>query len=88
MTTDEIGHAERITLHQGFTAELGSATCAPSRAARPHLAQQVVGVPLRIVEHAPAHHFEVRNARRQQGFGPGDATRLLEVAPAVMPRNT
>jgi hypothetical protein len=25
----------------------------------------VIGVPLRIVEHAEAHHFEVENARRQ-----------------------
>ena len=31
--SDEIGHAERVTPHQGFIAELGSATCAPSRAA-------------------------------------------------------
>jgi hypothetical protein len=29
---DEVGHAERVTLHQGFMAELGRATWAPSRA--------------------------------------------------------
>jgi hypothetical protein len=27
---DEIGHAGRVRLHQGFMAELGSASCAPS----------------------------------------------------------
>jgi hypothetical protein len=33
------------------------------------LAQQAVGVPLRIVEHAAARPFDVGNARRQQAFG-------------------
>jgi hypothetical protein len=31
---DEIGHVERVTLHQRFMAKLRNATCAPSRAAR------------------------------------------------------
>jgi hypothetical protein len=53
---NEIGHAERVTLHQGFTAELGSATCAASRAARPRSdATAGCRCTLGIVERADAY---------------------------------
>jgi hypothetical protein len=73
---DEIGHAERVTLHHGFMAEPGSATLAPSRAAGPRLPQRAVNIALRIVEHPEAHPFEVGNAERQQAFDRAAAARI------------
>jgi hypothetical protein len=67
--------------HQGFMAELGSATC--GRAGPPGRGL-AVGVPLGIVQHAEGHPFEVWNARRQQAFGPDDATRI-DASPRRLP---
>ncbi len=74
---DEIGHAERVTLDQGFMAELGSATCAPSRAAVPRSCATGGWRPTSYRRaRRGAHPFEVRNARHQQAFGAGDAARI------------
>ena len=48
------------------------------------LPQQAIGAPVRIVEDAEAHPFEVGNAWRQQAFGPGDAARI-ENGPRRLP---
>jgi hypothetical protein len=70
---DRVGHAGRVTLHQGVAANLRIATRAPSRAAR--LRSCATGAPLRNVETQP---FEVGNARHQQAFGLDDAARIKD----------
>jgi hypothetical protein len=56
---DEVGHAERVTLPRALWRNSGARTVRRAGPPGRGLAQQAVGVPLRVVAHAEAHPFEV-----------------------------
>jgi hypothetical protein len=58
---DEIGHAEHVTRIRALWRNSGARPLRRAKLPGRGLAQQAVGVPPRIVEHAEAHPFEVGN---------------------------